>query len=247
MAGNKRLGVSEVPTLPHAWASNGSSQHEMATPAPMDFPHPQLDSPQAGAQQALGALTAGCAACRACGLATVRQQVVVNRGNPSARLMLIGEAPGVSEDALGLPFVGRSGQLLDQLLTQAGLDPGRDVYIANALKCRPPDNRKPTAAELTACKPWLEQQIALVDPPLIGLVGATALAAVLGIKAGITQRRGQWLVGEGALLAGRQLLPLLHPSYLLRHPSPAEGKPRWLTVEDLKLAAGRLRQLPGGL
>ena len=213
----------------------------------MEFPPPQADPSLSGAQQDLGALMAGCAACRACGLASVRQQVVVSRGNPSARLMLIGEAPGASEDALGLPFVGRSGQLLDQLLAQAGLDPSRDVYIANALKCRPPDNRKPTAAELTACKPWLEQQIALVDPPLIGLVGATALAAVLGIKAGITQLRGQWLAGEGALLAGRQLLPLLHPSYLLRNPSPAEGKPRWLTVEDLKLAAGRLRQLPGGL
>jgi DNA polymerase len=121
------------------------------------------------------------------------------------------------------------------------------VYIVNALKCRPPDNRKPTAAELAACRPWLEQQIALVNPPLIGLVGATALAAVLGIRAGITQLRGQWLVGEGELLRGRALLPLLHPSYLLRNPSPAEGKPRSLTVADLRLAAGRLRQVTGGL
>ena len=233
MAGNRRHGMSEEPTLPHAWRFNRSSEHEMA--------------PSGSNQQALMALAQNCRDCRACGLAAGRQQVVVSRGNPQARLLLIGEAPGAQEDALGQPFVGRSGQLLDHLLAEAGLDPGRDVYIVNALKCRPPDNRKPTAAELAACKPWLEQQIALVDPPLIGLVGATALAAVLGIKAGITQLRGQWLVGEGPLLGGRSLMPLLHPSYLLRNPSLAEGKPRWLTATDLRLAAGRLRQLSGGL
>jgi DNA polymerase len=143
--------------------------------------------------------------------------------------------------------VGRSGQLLDQLLAEAGFDRSRDVYLCNVVKCRPPDNRRPRAAELAACRPWLEQQIAWVDPPLIGLLGATALAGVVGVKSGMTQLRGQWLAGEGPLLGGRLLMPLFHPSYLLRNPSLAEGKPKWLTREDLRGAATRLRQLPASL
>ena len=95
-------------------------------------------------------LTEACAACRRCGLAVERQQVVVSRGNPAARLMLIGEGPGAQEDSTGLPFVGRSGQLLDQLLAAAGIDSNRDAYVANVVKCRPPGNRKPTAAEMAA-------------------------------------------------------------------------------------------------
>ncbi|WP_254933133.1 uracil-DNA glycosylase [Cyanobium sp. WAJ14-Wanaka] len=190
----------------------------------------------------LGALTLACGECQQCSLAASRQQVVVGRGNPEARLMLIGEAPGAEEDATGLPFVGRSGLLLDQLLAEVGLDRDHDLYICNGLKCRPPANRKPKPAELEACRPWLEQQISLVNPAVIGLVGATALAAVMGIKAGISQLRGQWLAGEGPLLGGRALMPLFHPSYLLRNPSRLEGKPRSLTVGDLARLARRISQ-----
>ena len=193
------------------------------------------------------AFAAACGACTRCGLSSGRQQVVISRGHHRARLMLIGEAPGATEDGVGEPFVGRSGQLLDQLLAEAGLDPGRDVDLCNVVKCRPPDNRKPRAGELAACRPWLDQQIAWVDPPLIGLLGATALSGVLGVKSGMTQRRGHWLVGDGPLLGGRLLMPLFHPSYLLRNPSLAEGKPKWLTREDLRGAAARLRQLPASL
>lgn len=179
-------------------------------------------------------LALACADCRRCGLAEGRQQVVVARGNPEARLMMIGEAPGAQEDAEGLPFVGRSGRLLDQLLAAAGLDPAADVYICNGVKCRPPNNRKPTAGEMAACRPWLEQQIAVVDPPLVVLLGATALEAVLGIRGGITQRRGQWLSSPVEWLRGRRLMPVLHPSYLLRFPTPAEGSPRALTAADFR-------------
>jgi DNA polymerase len=136
--------------------------------------------------------------------------------------------------------VGRSGQLLDRLLANAGLDPERDLYIVNAIKCRPPQNRRPIPAELVACRPWLERQVALVDPALILLVGATALQAVLGVKGGITRLRGQWSPGEGPLLAGRALMPLLHPSYLLRNASEAEGSPRWHTRADLMAVRRRL-------
>jgi len=177
-------------------------------------------------------LALACAHCRRCGLAEGRQQVVVARGNPEARLMVIGEAPGAQEDAEGLPFVGRSGRLLDQLLAAAGLDPAADVYICNGVKCRPPNNRKPTAVEMASCRPWLEQQIAAVDPPLIVLLGASALEGVLGIRGGITRRRGQWLSSPAEWLRGRRLMPVLHPSYLLRFQAQAEGSPRALTAAD---------------
>jgi DNA polymerase len=205
------------------------------------------DAPAPGSAPDWAAFAMACGACTRCGLSSGREQVVISRGDHKARLMLIGEAPGATEDAQGEPFVGRSGQLLDQLLAEAGLDPSRDIYLCNAVKCRPPDNRRPRGGELAACRPWLDQQIAWVDPPLIGLLGATALAGVLGVKSGMTQLRGQWLAGEGPLLGGRLLLPLFHPSYLLRNPSGAEGKPKWLTREDLRGAAERLRQLTASL
>lgn len=189
---------------------------------------------------ALAELTQHCSDCRSCPLAEGRQQVVVGRGNPEARLMVIGEGPGAEEDASGLPFVGRSGQLLDRLLLEAGLDGERDLYIANIVKCRPPENRKPTAREMAACRPWLDQQIALIDPALIVLAGATALAGLMGIKGGISRLRGQWLPwGE------RQVLPVFHPAYLLRNPSRLPGAPLDLTLGDLVVVRQRLRQLQG--
>jgi uracil-DNA glycosylase len=182
----------------------------------------------------LGQLLLDCAACRRCDLAAERQQVVVSRGNPAARLMLIGEGPGAQEDSAGLPFVGRSGQLLDQLLAAAGIDSNRDAYVANVVKCRPPQNRRPKAAEMAACRPWLNRQIDLVNPALILLVGATALEGVLGTKGGITSLRGQWRASEIETLRGRRLMPVLHPSYLLRFNSQAQGSPRALTAADFQ-------------
>ncbi len=188
-------------------------------------------------------LLAECSACHFCGLASARTQVVVARGNPSARLMLIGEGPGAEEDATGLPFVGRSGQLLDQLLAAAGLDSSRQAYVCNVVKCRPPGNRRPSPAEMAACRPWLERQILLVNPALILLVGATALEAVLGIRGGITRLRGQWHSSGEALLRERRVMPILHPAYLLRHASSQPGSPRWLTSQDLQEARRQLDAL----
>jgi len=226
-------------------------------------------APPGDPQPLIEALASACGACRRCGLADSRQQVVVGRGNPAARLLLVGEAPGAEEEACGQPFVGRSGRLLEAMLAAAGLNCERDLYIANVIKCRPPGNRKPSRAEIEACRPWLEEQIALVRPQLVLLVGATALEALLGIRGGITQLRGQWLQleaspgpdqpaptpasrrqrrpsprspirwpdqGEGCIA----LMPLLHPSYLLRNPSEAEGSPRWLTRADLVVVRQRL-------
>ena len=156
-------------------------------------------------------LSAACHGCERCELATTRHNVVVGRGNPQARVLLIGEAPGQQEDEQGEPFVGRAGQLLEKLLGEAGLDSRRDLYIANVIKCRPPQNRKPTRTEIERCLPWLHQQLELLDPPLVVLAGATALQAVLGIKGGISKLRGQWIEQQG-----RAYLPVFHPSYLLR-------------------------------
>jgi len=233
----------------------------------LDDPAPAGEQLQA--ESMAESLAAACGACRRCGLAATRQQVVVGRGNPNARLLLVGEAPGAEEEACGQPFVGRSGRLLEAMLAAAGLDSERDLYIANVIKCRPPGNRKPSRTEIETCRPWLERQIAMVRPQLVLLVGATALEALLGIKGGITKLRGQWLhleasqgpdqpspnqaaqgkrtpsprspirwpaMGEG----GIALMPLLHPSYLLRNPSETEGSPRWLTRADLVAVRQRL-------
>jgi len=196
--------------------------------------------PAPASELALSDLAAACGACRRCRLAAGRTHVVVSRGNPRARLMVIGEGPGAQEDATGRPFVGRAGQLLDQMLASVGIDSERDAYVANVVKCRPPDNRKPTPEEMAACRPWLARQIALVDPAVILLAGATALEGVLGVRGGITKLRGAWRTGAGEGLEGRWLMPIFHPSYLLRNPSREKDSPKWHTWQDLKEVKRRL-------
>ena len=154
-------------------------------------------------------------------------KIVVSRGNPFAKLMIIGEAPGAKEEEVGEPFVGRSGKLLDKLLQKAGIDINQDVYFCNVVKCRPPKNRRPTKIEIQENLPWLYQQIKLVNPSVIVLVGATALEAILKIKSPISILRGEWIDWEGKLV-----MPVFHPSYLLRNPSKEEGKPMSLTKSD---------------
>jgi DNA polymerase len=204
------------------------------------MPHPDALPPLSAA---LANLARACAECRRCPLAQGRQHVVVSRGNPQAALMLIGEGPGAQEDALGLPFVGRAGQLLDQMLASVGINSNEEAYICNVVKCRPPDNRKPTPDEMAACRPWLLEQIALVNPAVIVLAGATAIEGVLGIKGGIPRLRGQWQQGTDGALEGRWLMPIFHPSYLLRNASKAQGSPKWHTWQDLKELRRRLDAL----
>ena len=196
-----------------------------------------------GLKNALATLAQACAECCRCPLASERQQVVVSRGNPAAHLMVVGEGPGAQEDAQGLPFVGRAGQLLDQMLASVGIDSNQDAYICNVVKCRPPDNRKPSPEEMAACRPWLHEQIALVNPPVILLAGATAMEGVLGVRGGISRLRGQWQQGTGEALEGRWMLPIFHPSYLLRNASREQGSPKWLTWQDLKALKGKLEGL----
>ena len=162
-----------------------------------------------------------------CNLSNSKNKIVVSRGNPLAKLMIIGEAPGAKEEELGEPFVGRSGKLLDKLLQNVGIDINQDVYFCNVVKCRPPQNRRPTKAEIQENLPWLYQQIKLVNPRVIVLVGATALEAILKIKSRISILRGKWIDWEDRLV-----MPVFHPSYLLRNPSKEEGKPMSLSKSD---------------
>ena len=176
--------------------------------------------------------------CNCCGLNQTSTQVVVSRGNPTSRLMVIGEAPGAREDAFGEPFVGRSGRMLDGLLEDVGINPLEDVFICNAVKCRPPKNRRPSKLEIRSSFPWLNQQIQLVDPWVIALAGSTAVEVLLGrSKDKITSLRGVWHYWEG-----RMVMPLFHPSYLLRNPSRVEGGPIALTRGDLLEVQNRLKE-----
>ncbi len=171
--------------------------------------------------------------CQKCPLAATRINVVVERGNREAKIMIIGEGPGQNEDEQGLPFVGKAGQLLDKILASVGLDE-QDVFIANIVKCRPPGNRVPTDEEVAACKPYLLEQIRLVDPKIILLTGATAVKAITGDKRGITKIRGQWMEWEGRLV-----MPILHPAYLLRNASREEGSPKWLMWQDIQVVKAK--------
>lgn len=172
------------------------------------------------------------ASCQRCELHCSRKQTVFARGNREARLMLIGEAPGAEEDRQGLPFVGRAGQLLDKIIAGVGLKP-EEVYIANVLKCRPPNNRDPLPAEMAQCGGYLEQQVAMVAPQLILALGRIAAHYLLGVSTPLSRLRGQ------AYVFSQTQIPLwvsYHPAYLLRNPSDkAKAYEDWLKVVHLLL------------
>jgi len=163
----------------------------------------------------LAELALDAAACTACPLSAGRTQVVFGNGDPDADLMFVGEGPGRDEDLKGIPFVGRSGQLLDRLLQEELGITRDDCYVANVVKCRPPGNRDPLPAEIESCRPWLERQIELVDPKVIVTLGNFATRLLLESTEGITRLRGRVYDLE---MAGRtrQLVPTFHPSAALR-------------------------------
>jgi uracil-DNA glycosylase family 4 len=204
-------------------------------PAPAPASTPGAPATVAADRHArLPQLASEVAGCTRCGLAATRTQTVFARGNPDARLCFVGEAPGADEDEQGLPFVGRAGQLLDRMIAAMGLDPARDVYVCNILKCRPPGNRRPEPDEMAACFPYLHEQLALVRPRAIVALGNTAVGALLDTKLGITKLRGQWKLYRGVLV-----MPTYHPSYLLR-PSPQQIEAKRQAWEDLQLVMKEL-------
>ena len=157
-------------------------------------------------------------------------KIVVYRGSPKARVMVIGEAPGAEEDAKGVPFVGRAGQLLDKIFAAVTIDSNRHCYVTNVVKRRPLNNRDPTAAEIAFYSGYLEEEIRLVDPAIIVLTGRHSMRALLGKNTpGITKIRGTWYE-----IDGRMVMPMFHPSYLLRNPQRTPGSPKALTWDDVR-------------
>ena len=183
-------------------------------------------------------LNSDCVNCTSCSLSITRKKVVVGKGNETARIVIIGEGPGEQEDITGLPFVGRAGKMLDTALSSVDIDPLKDCYITNIVKCRPPNNRKPTFSEVETCIPWLNEQVNLLSPKIIILAGSTAVQSFLGIKEPISKIRGQWIEKNNI-----KYMPIFHPSYLLRNPSKDRGKPKWLTWQDLKKVKKELNKL----
>lgn len=172
--------------------------------------------------------------CTKCPLSERRRHIVVDRGNPDAKVLMIGEAPGENEDIQGKAFVGRAGQLMDEMMREVGIDTNRDTLIANVVKCRPPENRAPKQDEVDQCKPFLQKQIQLVKPKFIVLLGATALKHLIPGKADSAMGSEVGNAFEHPDYPGAQIMILYHPAYILRDP---RKKP--LMAEHLK----RLKEL----
>ncbi|MHC4694739.1 MAG: uracil-DNA glycosylase [Planctomycetota bacterium] len=175
--------------------------------------------------------------CRKCGLGSTRTNAVPGEGNPNARILFIGEAPGADEDAQGRPFVGRAGKLLDKIIIACGLQ-RNDVFIGNILKCRPPENRDPTADEIISCLPYLQRQIEIINPEIIVALGAHAARTLLNTNKSIGQMRGQFHEYYAGL--GRppiKLMATYHTAYLLRNYSQENRLRVW---EDMKKVLAEL-------
>jgi DNA polymerase len=210
-------------TLPPITVSDNSA------PLPSSRGTTATPTPSVMQPRPLPVLASEVMACTKCALHQTRTNTVFSRGSPEAKLCFIGEAPGADEDAQGLPFVGRAGQLLDRMIQAMGLDPERDVYVCNIIKCRPPGNRRPEPEEVTSCIPYLHEQLLHVDPKVIVAFGNTSVAALLGTKLGITKLRGSWKLYRGKI----PVMPTYHPSYLLR-PSPQQAEAKRQAWEDLQ-------------
>jgi uracil-DNA glycosylase len=180
----------------------------------------------------LNTLAAQVAGCRKCPhLAETRTQTVFGVGSPSTRLMFVGEAPGADEDRLGEPFVGRAGQLLTDMITKGMGLARQDVYIANVIKCRPPENRNPSPEECTNCGPYLEEQISVIRPDFLCLLGRVAVQYLLKTSLSMARLRGKWHRYRGI-----PTIVTYHPAYLLRN--PASKKETWEDLQMLMKAMG---------
>ncbi len=201
----KEYGMDEIPCstplAPGASVQDRSSTATTAQPSSQSLSNPALIS----AREELGD-------CTRCKLSQGRKTIVFGSGNPHADIVFVGEGPGADEDEQGLPFVGRAGKKLTEIIEKGmGLNRERDVYICNIVKCRPPNNRDPEADEIAACKPFLEMQLNALKPKVIVALGKPAASSLLGRNVAITKERGIWQEFKGI-----QLMPTFHPAYLLR-------------------------------
>lgn len=226
------LGIREIY---HGPASRAASQPQDAALFEQDAPEPAtsllIDAGQEEPAETLEQIRADLGECTRCRLHQGRTQIVFGDGNPRAQLVFVGEGPGADEDAQGIPFVGRAGQLLTQMIENTARREGiellrSDVYICNVVKCRPPNNRTPEADEIETCSPFLFRQLAAIRPKAICALGATAARALLGTREGVTKLRGRWYRWRDI-----PVMVTYHPSYLLRPYNQNAKREAW---EDLK-------------
>lgn len=159
-------------------------------------------------------LKSECLNCEKCGLCKTRHNVVFGTGNPNSKVLFIGEGPGENEDLQGIPFVGRGGQLLDKMLSVIDLSRNKNIYIANMVKCRPPQNRDPSEDEVALCRPWLEEQIKLINPKIIVCLGRISAIRFIDPNFKVTKEHGNFIERDGRLLMGT-----FHPAAILRNPN----------------------------
>lgn len=207
-------------------------------PAAIAPPDEATVSARALARQAttLEELKAALAGFEGCALKATAKNLVFSDGNPNGRVMVVGEAPGADEDRIGLPFVGRSGQLLDRMLAAIGLTRQEHVYIANLLPWRPPGNRTPTPQEVAICLPFIQRQIELADPDVLVCIGGPSAQGLLGVS-GILASRGRWMDYDTGTRTIRAIATL-HPAYLLRQ--PLQKRLAWRDLRALKAALDAL-------
>lgn len=209
----------------HSVSVSGNREHPKADPSP---PARYASREK---KAAFAALREQIGDCHRCKLSGGRKNIVFGEGNPDARLMFIGEAPGREEDVQARPFVGEAGQLLTRLIEKIGLK-REDVYIGNIVKCRPPQNRDPEEDEMGACSPFINSQIDIISPRVIIALGRVSAQTLIGTKVPISKLRGKFCEYKGI-----PLMPTFHPAYLLRNP-----KDKWLVWEDVQKVLEKLRE-----
>jgi len=229
-------GLEGLPAPPVVPARPATSAVPTSTPAAAIAPPAGANElstlyPGLGETADLTALRSFIGQCQRCKLHSGRTHLVFGIGDPRARLMFVGEAPGADEDAQGEPFVGRAGQLLTDIIERGMHLKRSEVYICNVIKCRPPGNRNPESDEVAACQPFLWRQIALVKPEVIVGLGTFAVHALLATKTPIGKLRGHWQRVQGV-----PMMPTFHPAYLLRN--PADKRLVWADIQEVMRALG---------
>ena len=210
-------------------AAKGRPGPQRKDPPPDKGPGERNEERKMERQTKLDAIRAEVAACRSCDLCRTRTQTVFGVGDPETRILFVGEGPGADEDRQGEPFVGRAGRLLNDIIKAMGIR-REQVYIANVVKCRPPENRVPHPGEVGSCIGFLERQIEIIAPEVIVTLGSVATKALIGVESSLGKLRGRFHTYKGI-----PLMPTYHPAYLLRN--PAEKRKVW---EDIQLVMERL-------
>ena len=221
--------VQETPVVPETPAAPAVQKTPAVPVVPVE---PAVTRVPGGTS--LQELAASLAECRNCPLCANRTNLVFGEGNPDARLMFVGEAPGYDEDQLGRPFVGKAGQLLDRMITAMQFS-RQEVYIANIVKCRPQGNRNPMPEEISKCIPFLHRQIELVRPEVIVVLGSVAAKALLQTENGISRMRGRWCSYQNI-----PVMPTFHPAFLLRQESAK--KDAWLDLQQVMARFGKFHK-----